>query len=208
MKKLVLIGDIVASKRIKNRKEIQKKLQTLFKSINKDNKNIISPYTITLGDEFQAVFANADSVFKNLWEILFAVFPVKVRFSLGIGGINTPINKIQAIGMDGPSFYNARNGLNELKQTSFLFNVVHDDEKKIILIKQNLFLLSHLSSGWKETRYKILSFLYDRLSVSQIAGKMKISDKAVYKNIDAGALMNIISITKIISMEINNLLKE
>ncbi len=208
MKKLVLIGDIVASKKIKNRKEIQKKLQVLFKSINKNYKNIISPYTITLGDEFQAVFSNADFVFKNLWEILFSVFPIKVRFSLGIGGITTSINTAQAIGMDGPAFYNARTGLSELKQTSFLFNIIHDDEKKVMLIKQNLFLLSHLSSGWKETRFKILAYLYEDLTIYQIAKKLKISDKAVYKNIDAGALMNIISITKIISMEISNLLKE
>jgi hypothetical protein len=204
MKKLVLIGDIVSSQKIKNRKEVQKKLQALFRSINKNNKNIISPYTITLGDEFQAVFSRADFVFKNLWEILFTVFPVKVRFSFGIGDITTSINTTQAIGMDGPAFYNAREGLNELKQVSFLFNIIHDDEKKVLLIKQNLFLLSHLSSGWKETRYKILSFLYDDLTAYQIAKKLKISDKAVYKNIEAGALLNIISVTKIISAEINN----
>jgi len=34
-----------------NRKEIQKKLQTLFRFINKNNKNLVLPYTITLGDE-------------------------------------------------------------------------------------------------------------------------------------------------------------
>jgi hypothetical protein len=85
---------------------------------------------------------------------------------------------------------------------------VHSDQKKIMLIKQNLFLLSHLSAGWKESRFKILSLLYDDLPVYQIAKKMKISDKAVYKNIDAGALNNIISITKIISTEMNNLIKE
>ena len=207
MKKLVLIGDIVASKRIKNRKEIQKKLQNLFKSFN-NNKEIISPFTITLGDEFQAVFSKADNIFKYLWEVLFVIYPVQVRFSFGIGDITTSINTVQAIGMDGPAFYNAREGLTELKQKAFLFNLVHNDEKKIMLIKQVLFLLSHLTSGWKESRFKILSLLYDDMSVFKVAKKMKISDKAVYKNIDAGALANIISITKIISMEINNLLKE
>jgi hypothetical protein len=207
MKKLVLIGDIVASKRIKNRKEIQKKLQNLFKSFN-NNKEIISPFTITLGDEFQAVFSKADNIFKYLWEVLFAIYPVQVRFSFGIGDITTSINTVQAIGMDGPAFYNAREGLTELKQKAFLFNLVHNDEKKIMLIKQVLFLLSHLTSGWKESRFKILSLLYDDMSVFEVAKKMKISDKAVYKNIDAGALADIISITKIISMEINNLLKE
>ncbi|HEX9740343.1 MAG TPA: SatD family protein, partial [Ignavibacteriaceae bacterium] len=186
MKKLVLIGDIVASKRIKNRKEIQKKLQNLFKSFN-NNKEIISPFTITLGDEFQAVFSKADNIFKYLWEVLFVIYPVQVRFSFGIGDITTSINTVQAIGMDGPAFYNAREGLTELKQKAFQFNLVHNDEKKIMLIKQVLFLLSHLTSGWKESRFKILSLLYDDMSVFEVAKKMKISDKAVYKNIDAGA---------------------
>jgi predicted DNA-binding protein YlxM (UPF0122 family) len=208
LKKLVLIGDIVASKEIKNRKEVQKKLQTLFKSLNKNNKEIISPFTITLGDEFQAVFSKADNVFKYLWEILYALYPVKVRFSFGTGDITTSINTTQAIGMDGPAFYNAREGLNELKQTAFLFNYVSEKERDVKLIKQILFLLSHLSSGWKDKRFKILSFLYDELSIYEIAKKMKITDKAVYKNIDAGALAIIISLTKNISVEINNHLKE
>lgn len=208
MKKLVLIGDIVSSKKINNRKEIQKKLQSLFKSFNKNNKNIISPFTITLGDEFQAVFSKADNVFKYLWEILYSIHPVKVRFSFGIGKITTSINTAQAIGMDGPAFYNAREGLSELKQGSFLFNIIHDDKDKVMFARQVLFLLSHLSSGWKEKRFKILSLLYDDLSAYQIAKKIKMSDKAVYKNIDAGALLNIISVTKLISNEINMLLKE
>lgn len=208
MKKIVLIGDIVSSKKINNRKEIQKKLQTLFKSFNKNGKDITSPFTITLGDEFQAVFSKADNIFKYLWETLLTVYPVKIRFSLGVGSITTSINTAQAIGMDGPAFYNAREGLNELKTTAFLFNIIYDDYKIVILLKQILFLLSHLSADWKESRYKILSLMYDDLSVHQITKKMKISDKAVYKNIDAGALTNIISITKIISTEINNLLKE
>ncbi|HZH71063.1 MAG TPA: SatD family protein [Mariniphaga sp.] len=207
MKRLVLIGDIVSSKKIASRKELQKKLQSLFKSFNKSSKTIISPFTITLGDEFQAVFSKADNVFKYLWEILHAIYPVKVRFSFGIGEITTSINTVQAIGMDGPAFYNAREGLIELKQGSFLFNIIHDDKEKVQMIKQILFLLSHLSSGWKDKRYKILSLLYDDLSAYQIAEKLKMSDKAVYKNIDAGALLNVISITKLISNEINILLK-
>jgi len=208
MKKLVLIADIVSSKKIKNRKEIQKKLQTLFKSFNKNSKEIVSPFTITLGDEFQAVFSKADNIFKYMWDVLFALYPVKVRFSLGVGDITTSINTTQAIGMDGPAFYSAREGLSELKQSAFLFNIKHENNNKVLLIRQVLFLLSHLSSGWKESRYKILSLLYEDLSVYEIAKKMKISDKAVYKNIDAGALTNILSITGIISMEINNFLKE
>jgi hypothetical protein len=208
MKKLVLIGDIVASQKIKDRNQIQKKINALFKTINSSDKYITSPFTITLGDEFQAVLQRADFIFKHCYEILYTVYPVKVRFSFGAGKITTAINTKQAIGMDGPAFYSARKGLEELKQNSFLFNLMCNDNSRIKLMKHSMFLLSHLSSGWKETRYKILTLLYDGFTAYEIAKRLKISDKAVYKNIDAGALLNIISLTKIISEEINSLLRE
>jgi len=204
-KKIVLIGDIVASRKIKKRKEIQQKMILLFKTINKRNRDLASSLTITLGDEFQAVYNRADSIFSNIWQMLLSVYPEKIRFSLGIGEITTSINPKQAIGMDGPAFYKARSGLNELKQTSFLFNVTCEEISKLELIKQSLFLISHLSLNWKETRLQILTLLYEKMPANDISKKIKITDKAVYKNVDAGSLQVIISLTNEISKELNKL---
>ena len=87
MKKIVLIGDIVDSKSISERGKIQSQLNTVFKKINND-KLLLSPYTITLGDEFQAVYSKADSVFNHIWQISLAIYPLKIRFSIGAGNIN------------------------------------------------------------------------------------------------------------------------
>ncbi len=202
-KKIALIGDIVSSQKIKNRAEIQKKLKALFKNINAKSGSIESPYTITLGDEFQAVYKNPESLFKNIWEILLAVYPEKIRFSIGIGELSTPINKKQAIGMDGPAFYSARNGLEEIKQTSYTINISGDKIPNENLLRQSLYLISFLSHGWKKTRLQIIKLMYDGLTVKKIAKKIKISDKAVYKNINAGALNVVINLTNEIESVIN-----
>lgn len=208
MKKIVLIGDIISSKKIGQRSKIQSKLKRIFKKINNSEKNLSSPLTITLGDEFQAVYSKADSIFHDIWLISLAVYPVKIRFSIGIGEISTRINKKQAIGMDGPAFYNARAGLDKLKQTSYIFNITEEKLEDKDIIKQSLFLISHISEGWKEMRLRILTMLYNKVSVLEISKKLKISDKAVYKNINAGALDIIINLTDEISRSINKMLNE
>lgn len=206
MKKIVLIGDIISSKKIAQRHKIQSTLKRVFRKINNNEKKLSSPLTITLGDEFQAVYNRADSIFRDIWLISLAVHPVKIRFSIGIGEITTRINKEQAIGMDGPAFYNARAGLDKLKQTPYLFNITGEKLDEQSIIKQCLFLISHFSEGWKAMRLQILTMLYDKSSVLEISKKLKISDKAVYKNIDAGALFIIINITDEISRTINKML--
>ncbi len=146
MNKIVLIGDIISSKKIKDRSAVQKKLNNAFKKINSSNKNIISPYTITLGDEFQAVYNSADKLFKDIWQIGAALYPEQSRYSIAVGDITTKLNKAQAIGMDGPAFYFARKGLDELKQTNYIFNFNEAEEKyDLHLIQQTLFLISHLA---------------------------------------------------------------
>lgn len=206
MDKIALIGDIVSSRMIKERKDIQNKLNRTFKRINEKEENISSPLTITLGDEFQAVYSKANFIFKHIWEIISSIYPEKVRFSIGIGEITTEINHKQAIGMDGPAFHNARKGLDEIKKTYFQFNITAEEQLNLELLRQAIFLVSHISYNWKETRLSIISMMYQNLPVNEIAKKIKISDKAVYKNIDAGALQTVIRLTNEISNHINSII--
>ncbi len=208
MKKIALIGDIVGSKKLKKRNEVQRKLLRYFDSVNANHKTLLSPFTITLGDEFQALYSKGNELFKNIWEILLILYPAKVRFSVGVGELSTRINKEQSIGMDGSAFYNAREGMLELKKTSYLFNITTDTKANYELAKHSLFLISNITNKWKSTRLKILVMLYEGKPVKEISNNLKISDKAVYKNIDSGSLALIIEITREITREINLMLKK
>ena len=187
-KSIVLIGDIISSKKIPDRQKVQEKIRGVLAKLNKENMHLISPYTITLGDEFQAVLKNARHLFGDIITILYVIFPTKIRFSIGIGDIQTPVNPNQAIGMDGTAFYNARTGIDKLKECGCLVTIVNPEDACQKLIEQSLFLVSNKIVKWKQVRLQIFLDLCKNLPVKQMAKKMSITDKAIYKNIDDGEL--------------------
>jgi hypothetical protein len=188
MSKIVLIGDIIASRKIKDRSSVQKNLKAVIRQINRKNPNLLSPYTITLGDEFQAVFQKADQIFADIISILLALYPEQVRFSIGIGSLDTPINKQQAIGMDGPAFYLARKGIEQLKATGYLLITEGLKEDQQDLVNNSLFLVSHHLSKWKQSRLHVFRLFQQGMAVSDMTSELDLTDKAIYKTIDQGEL--------------------
>ena len=191
-KSLVLIADIEASRDVegKDREVLQKSLKDILTNLNERGEGIVSPYTITLGDEFQAVFEEADHLFVQMLKIMAALHPVTVRFSLGIGSIDTPLNTEQAIGMDGPAFHRARKGIEILKENGFLFGIRSEDNEGLMLkiLNNSLQLLSKQMRGWNKTRIKILYMLKEGCDYKVISDELDISRTAFYKNKEAGAL--------------------
>ncbi len=207
---IAFIGDIVGSKKLSDRSEVQDRLREVLQRLNRrGDPGVLSPYTITLGDEFQAVLGKADRVFLDTLTIWVAMEPVRVRFSFGIGRLETPINPKEAIGMDGPAFHRARQGINDLKETSDLFTISGDRKHGCIaLMKPTLALISHLTESWKPNRWQILLRLYEEISVKEVAEELKISDSAVYKNIESGDLRTIIDVFKAMATELDRALQK
>ncbi len=203
MNHLVLIGDIVASTKISLREKTQENLNDILNKLNINNPNLASRYTITLGDEFQAVFSNANTVFFECMEILSAVYPEKIRFSVGVGKIVTRINYEQALGMDGPAFHFARHGIDELKGSGYLFNILGLEYPHIGLLKESLYLISYTCKQWNQNRLRTFASMYKNEDVQKIAGNLHITDKAVYKTMAAGNLSNIQRLLNEITLIIN-----
>lgn len=210
MKVIVLIADIISSKKISDRNKIQKALQTELKKINRQSHSLISPMTITLGDEFQCVYSDADEIFRHIWGILLACYPERLRFSYGIGTISTDINRKQAIGMDGPAFYEAREGLSSLKRKDYFFNIrgMEHNSEVSNLIRNTLYFISFNIKNWKKNRVEIMNMLAREFPVKLISQNLNISEQAVYKNIKHGGLQPILDITKNITGIINKMIRE
>lgn len=209
-KKIVLTGDIERSKDLKGpeRRKVQERLQRLLDRLkNHDRDGIESPPTITLGDEFQAVYTHSNVLFNHTWHILADLYPVTVRFSLGIGVITTSVNRKQAIGMDGPAFHTARDGIEKLKESDFLYQVSEADREEdsiLSLINGSLHLISREMRSWNKNRFTILFLLDEGVSVREIARNLQISESAVYKNRTDGSLDIIIEIKNSMVSLINN----
>lgn len=209
---IVIIGDIVESRKLSSsgRKELQEKLERLLETISKESESLASPYTITLGDEFQAVYGDTSGIWKDIWRILAGLHPVSVRFAISIGTIVTPINPKQAIGMDGPAFYAARERIEKLKKTGSLFGVDADgaeESSELALANSSLRLMSDGIKKWKKTRYMIVKKLNSGLPVKKIAAELDISETAVYKNREDGSIDVIMEMTGNITALMNRYLE-
>jgi hypothetical protein len=192
---LAVIGDIVDSKQLAARGEFQTKVAAALKTAGTRNVSLVSPYTITLGDEFQAVYKNADRLFLDIFSILRDIYPVQARFAIGVGDLSTPVNRKQALGMDGRAFYRAREAIIDLKESSFLIRAQgaptllgppHFDVWQ--LTNHLLNLMSHKVAAWEENRLRILCGLLAGRSVGELGDELGISKVAVYKNINAAVL--------------------
>jgi hypothetical protein len=210
---IVVIGDIVSSKKVEKRSALQNKLQEVFNHLNTSGteNHLISPFTITLGDEFQAVYEKADCLFLDSISILESAFPQKIRFSFGIGEISTDINRLQSIGMDGSAFYFAREGILALKKQrgDYKFNIYGLEDPELEKLFNNfLRIYSNLLEGWNKNRYFILRNTMTGKPVKEIAKELKLSETAVYMNIYDGNIREIIAIQEVMINHINNKLLE
>lgn len=208
MKKLALIGDIIQSRELDARKKVQTKLKRKLTSINRKSTSILSPLTITLGDEFQALYKNADDIFQNIFEILITMHPIMIRFSLGIGEISTVINRESAIGMDGEAFYTARDNMNRIKKNGSLIHIAGINKSIEKIINLNLQLISNQIIDWNLNRLHIFSSLLKGEDKSaKISKLLDISERAVYKNISSGSLDVIVSVFEETAVIINSVIQ-
>lgn len=213
MQYIAVIADIVDSKQLARRDEFQLKLAGSLKAISSRNSALVSPYTITLGDEFQAVYKSADRVFLDLFSILRDIHPVQARFAIGVGELSTEVNRKQALGMDGPAFHRAREAITRLKATPYLIQVQAapvspgPEFDPWRLLNHLLNLMSHKVGAWEENRLRILCGLLSGQSVAELETELGISKVAVYKNINAAVLDEIRELCNEITRFLNRELK-
>jgi len=119
MKHVILMADIIGSSG-KNGAELMTTFSQLVAEVNSCFADrIISPLTITLGDEFQGLLTDletaADIIFDFDERCLVASPEFRLRYVVRFGEIDTAVNNASAHGMLGAGLTAARQELGELK---------------------------------------------------------------------------------------------
>jgi len=189
MQYAALIGDMVGSRHIKNRQAAQKQLKQILSNLNADRDQLalVSPFTVTLGDEFQALLSNTQNIWKAIWAIEAALYPVKLRYAIGLGEIHTQIDPDKAIGMDGPAFHLAREAMSELKTSGNSFSIKGELSCKDV-VDPALALLSLHCDKWRGNRIQVFAGRLAGTRIDALSKSLSISEQAVYQNINDGAL--------------------
>jgi hypothetical protein len=191
---IVVIGDIVGSRDVADRKALQHQLATAVSRMNArlaPAAALLSPYTITLGDEIQAVYARPGSVILDVIRLQGEMLPHRMRFCVGLGAITTRINKVAAIGMDGPAFHVARAGIEELKSAGDASLAVKAEANIDVDLEDSAAkLLDVQVRAWRPNRFKVfmadlpagLAESADKADARKVAARIGITVTAVYKN--------------------------
>lgn len=197
MKYFAIISDIKVSKSLSERDEVQKKLKRILKYVNEVYRNdIAAKFLITLGDEFQGLLANPDCLLEIIKYIQTEMYPVKLRFGIGIGEIYTEINPEAAIGADGPAYYAARRMIEDIheqekkikKQAADIQISFYDKEiLEITEINTLLSLMKIIEDNWSEKqRYTIWDMIANGGSQEECAKRMGTTQSTVARRLADG----------------------
>jgi hypothetical protein len=182
----ILMADIIGS-----RKADQKNLIADFKEIvHQANLNakaeLLSPITITLGDEFQSVVASltaALDIILNLEEsIIISGKDFKLRYILLEGQIDTPINPKIAYEMLGSGLTAAREGLAKLKKTKTRFHIVLQDPEKGDTLNKAFVVLQRIIDSWKLKKdYYIVASFLQHIDYKQVSSELNKERSLMWK---------------------------
>lgn len=193
---IAIIADIKDSKKITNRNEVQKKLRKMLDEINEKYENDISSrFTITLGDEFQGLLCSGANTINIISEIERGMFPVRIRFGIGVGEISTKINKEISLGADGPAYYMARSAIDYLKadekkkqtNTPDIRIDIDGNEEMTLMLNAILSLMTAIKEGWSDRQREIIwDMLEHRDSQVNAAKRLNIKQPTVQKSLSKG----------------------
>lgn len=156
----ILMADVVSS-RSYNGKALMEEFKRIVGECNETHKDfLLSPFTITLGDEFQGVAASLRAAVDSILFLEDRVLTVQpaflLRYVLVYGAIDTPINPIIAHGMTGTGLAKAREMLTKKRRGRTRFQLNLSESPYAEEFRMLFRLLELLSVHWKEKDYSLI----------------------------------------------------
>lgn len=163
---VAVIGDMKSSRRLDARRAVQAHLKEVLDTINRVYpEDLASSFMITLGDEFQGLLKTGASAIYMIDRIEREMYPVRLRFGLGVGKITTDIDSNMPLGADGPAYYNARRMIDELKasekkkmESKTNIKIEVQDNAELSELLNTLFaLLTAVKETWTARQVEIIN---------------------------------------------------
>ena len=196
---LALIADVIDSKMVQERLDLQKQVEKTLQKMNElFGDYLASRFTLTLGDEFQALLEVDAPVFQIIDTLRLELNPTQLRFGIGLGEIVTDIDPLQSVGADGPAYWNARAAINLVHQkndygnTQIYFLSGNDSQDSVV----NALIASGeaIRSGWRDSQEEILLNLLKRsvysesFSQQDLAQSLSINPSALSKRLKSSSI--------------------
>ena len=167
------MGDVVGSSEL-DADLVQQSLKTFVQVVNETyNSSILSPLTITLGDEFQGVCADTVQGVELLLNmertVLEQQLPFRMHFVLLEGEIDTEINSKTAYGMLGKGLTEARELLSSKKRDRRRFELRLNQPFLTTQLNRLFGILDALSQNWKPEDYALIVSMLEHQNNQTVA---------------------------------------
>ena len=148
----ILMGDVIGSSK-HDARHLRREFIGLVSSCNKKLKHdIISPYTVTLGDEFQGIATSLHALIEAIFymeeTILRKGLAFKIRYVTVHGAIDTPINRLKAHTMMGAGLTKARKILTDKSRGEPRFRFDLPDAYTMNQLSRLFLVLDGLTRRW------------------------------------------------------------
>ena len=183
---VVLMADIIDSRKF-NSKELISDFKRLANFINKKwKKVIVSPITITLGDEFQSVIDTEMNAVRIIFEIeefiIKSKFQFKLRYVMNYGRIETSVNSSIAYEMLGEGLSKTREKLNKLKTSKKRFSFLSLQNQKNQVNMNKLFVIyQNFVDQWRQNEFEFVHLFLEGKSYQSIAAELNINTASAWK---------------------------
>ncbi|MCP8963524.1 MULTISPECIES: SatD family protein [unclassified Streptococcus] len=196
---LALIADVIDSKMVQERLDLQKQVEKTLQKMNElFGDYLASRFTLTLGDEFQALLEVDAPVFQIIDTLRLELNPTQLRFGIGLGEIVTAIDPLQSVGADGPAYWNARAAINLVHQKNDYGNTQiyfsSGKENRDFFVNALIASGEAIRSGWRDSQEEILLNLLKRsvysesFSQQDLAQSLAINPSALSKRLKSSSI--------------------
>lgn len=205
-----IIGDLISSKSLIERKKIQLQLDAYLAQLNVAySMHVVKKLSITLGDEFQGLFSSSEYLLEIIHKIEIHMHPTKLRFGIGVGNMNFDFGNVDTpYQSDGEVWWNAREAINKVKTNKSKNRL--EDFSNIYIQSKNTLLNEHINNvldlcfsikdNWTDKQRNLISYTIQTYGLNfnfiiiDVAKYLNQSNSTVFQKYKAAKYMNYVKV--------------
>lgn len=173
--------DMRSSRRIRDRERAQERFLQIMDALNREfAASIQARFIVTHGDEAQGMLkrGSAPDALAAMERATEGVFPVRLRFGIGMGTLSTPLQP-DAIGMDGEAWHAASRALSlaRSRRKHVVFSGFGEQIDEQLCALTNLLL--YLRNGWSPEQRRAIGLVDAGMMQSAAAAALGVSESAI-----------------------------
>jgi len=183
----VITADVNKSRAVVDRSGLQKNILAVLSETNaKFENDIVVPFTITVGDEWQGLLNSIAPSYQIIDFFRQSLTDISVSYGIGVGQVETSFMP-RTSEMDGEVFRRSRNALNTAKKNKSEIIFETGNEPVDVLLNSICRLLFAVRSKWTN-RQKEKIILYKNLrNERKVAKELGVTQGDIHQAIKAGS---------------------